>query len=218
MDIRKLMSRVTSSGSDDAVDLLSQDHTLVIDLFRRYECLDHPQLKQALLSRIIRVLAVHLRIEEELFYPALREAIGDRLVMEEADVEHALIRKLMADLYRSGPNTSHFEAKVRSLAYLVEYHVEEEESQMLPEARASNLNLFELRRQLDAYRAALESRYDLDADGTELAAYLCAPTVLGGSTTTSTPRSVHRPPAAEIPATADSRRPALSESTHQDRH
>jgi hemerythrin superfamily protein len=181
MEILRILSRMASSDEEyDALDLLRQDHAVVAELFERYENLDDGDGKEKrdLISRIIRALTVHARIEEELLYPALRQAIGDQAVMEKADVEHAMIRSLMADLHRTDVDASHFDAKVKSLAQLVQHHVEEEEAQMFQDARDSNLNLVAMGGQLDAYRAALESRYELDTDGRDLEAFLTARTVL----------------------------------------
>jgi hemerythrin superfamily protein len=179
MQILKLWSRMTSSDADyDAVDLLKQDHAVVAELFDRYERLDDLEEKQALISRIVRSLTVHARIEEELFYPALRRASGDPKVMDDADVEHAIVRMIVVDLSRTSADTAHFDAKVRTLAHLVAHHVAEEEAQMFQDARDSDLNLVAMGGQLDAYRAALESRYELDRDGKELEAFLSAPTVV----------------------------------------
>jgi hemerythrin superfamily protein len=180
MEILRILSRMANSDDYDALDLLREDHTAVAEEFDRYEDLDDDdhEGKQALVSRIIRMLTVHVRIEEELFYPALRHAVGAQTVMDEADVAHAMIRQLMADLNRTTADASHFDAKVRNLAQLVEHHVQEEEGQMFQEARASSLNLVAIGGQLDAYRAALESRYELDTAGEELAAFLSARTVV----------------------------------------
>lgn len=188
MEILRILSGMASSEDYDALDLLRQDHVAVAELFDRYEDLDDNDHKgkQALVSRLIRILTVHGRIEEELFYPALRHAMGGQTVIKEADVAHALIRQLMADLNRTAAYASHFDAKVRSLAQLVEHHVQEEERQMFQEARDSSLDLVAIGGQLDAYRAALESRYELDTDGEELAAFLSAPTVVGAAAPAST--------------------------------
>ena len=188
MEILRILSRMANSDDYDALDLLRQDHAAVAELFDRYEGLDDNdhEGRQALVLRVIRMLTVHSRIEEELFYPALRQAIGEQIFMEEADLAHAMIRQLMADLNRTAVDASHFDAKVRSLAQLVEHHVREEEGQMFQEARDSSLNLVAIGGQLDAYRAALESRYELDTDGEELAAFLSTPTVRGTAAPAST--------------------------------
>lgn len=178
MEMLRILKPKTSSDHDyDALDLLDQDHAAIAKLFDCYGRLEDRDEKKALLSRIIRVLTVHLRIEEGLFYPALRKATGNQTVGDEADVQHATIRTLMADLNQTSADAAHLDARVRSLAHLVEHHVEEVEGQIFQEARASNLNLVAIGGQLDAYRAALESRYELDTDGQELEAYLSTPSV-----------------------------------------
>ena len=194
MEILRILSRMDNSDDYDALDLLRQHHAAVAGLFDRYEGLDDNdhEAKQALVVRVIRMLTVHGRIEEELFYPALRQAIGEQIAMEEAHVAHAMIRQLMADLNRTAADASHFDAKVRKLAQLVEHHVREEEGQMFQEARASNLNLVAIGGQLDAYRAALHSRYELDRDGEELQAFLSAPTIIGGNASASPSRKPMR--------------------------
>jgi len=188
MEVLRILSRMMHRDDYDALDLLREDHAAISELFDSYETLQDRGDKQALLNRIIRVLTVHSRIEKELFYPALRQAIGEQtIIMDEADVEHATIRGLMADLNRTRTD----DARVRSLALLVERHVQEE-GQMFQEARASNLNLVAIGGQLDAYRAALHSRYELDRDGEELQAFLSAPTIIGGNASASPSRKPMR--------------------------
>jgi len=193
MEILRRPSRMENRDDCDALDLLNQDHAAVAELFDLYESLHEREEKQVLVSRIIRALTVHARIEQELFYPALRRAIGDDTTMEDADVEHAMIRELMADLYRSNADASHFDGKMRTLAHLIDQHVEEEERQTFQKARASYLNLLVIGGQLDAYRAALESRYELDTGGKELKAFLSAPTILGPTTAASASHKAGRP-------------------------
>ena len=177
MQILKLWSRMTSGDADyDAVDLLKQDHAVIAELFDRYGRIDDPEETQSLVSRIVRSLTLHARLEEELFYPALRQSGGDPSVMDDADVEHAMIKMLLGDLSRANADTPHFDAKVRTLAHLVEHHMSEEEGQMFQDARDSDLDLVAMGGQLDAYRAALESRYELD--GKDLEAFLSTPTVV----------------------------------------
>ena len=81
MEMLRILNPRTSSDHDyDALDLLDQDHAAIAELFDCYAKLDDRDEKKALLARIIRVLTVHLRIEEGLFYPALRKASGDQTV------------------------------------------------------------------------------------------------------------------------------------------
>jgi hypothetical protein len=178
MEVMRILSPMTSNGQD-ALDLLRQDHAALYELFDSYANLESHDEKEALVNHIIRGLTVHARIEEEIFYPALRRALGEREVMDLADVQHAVIRKLMADLNNSRADASHFDAKVKALGELVAWHAREAEGTIFDEARDSDLDLPAMGGQLGAYRAALESRYELDTDGRELAAFLAADTVVG---------------------------------------
>jgi hemerythrin superfamily protein len=193
MKILRVLSRMASSDDCDALDLLKQDHAAFAELFDLYLGLHNTEETQTLVSRIIRVLTVHPRIEGELFYPALRQVICDQPTMEDADVEHAMIGKLRADLNRTNADAFHFDAKVRNLAHLVERHMEDEEGHMFQQARDSDLNLVAIDGQLDTYRAALESQYELATDGKELEAFLSGPTALGPETRVSAPHRLSRP-------------------------
>lgn len=111
-----------------------------------------------------------------MFLPTLRQAIGDQEVIVDASVEHAMIRKLMADLHGTKADAWRYDAKVKALGELVKHHVKDEERQMFAEARESDLNLYAIGRQLNAYNAVLQARYELDANGEELAAFLAITT------------------------------------------
>ena len=188
MEIQRILARMTGADDHGALDLLERDHAAVTELFDTYEDLESNDEKETLIARIILELVIHGRIEEELFYPALRQAIGSEGVMDEAHVEHAMVRQLMADLNGAKADASHYDAKVKALSEQVQHHVKEEEGAMFSEARDSDLNLSTLGAQLDAYKAALQSRYELDTDGVELAAYLAAPTLLRAAGARSTQR------------------------------
>jgi hypothetical protein len=199
MEMQRILARITRAGDHAALDLLKRDHAAVAELFDAYVELESDEDKETLVARIILELVIHARIEQELFYPSLRRAIGNEGVMDEADVEHALVRQLMADLNGMRADASHYDAKVKALSDLVKHHVGEEEGLMFEEARDSALNLSAIGGQLEAYKAALQSRYELDADGVELAAYLSAPTLLndaGASDSEHKPRTYIRGAAA----------------------
>jgi len=79
-------------------------------------------------------LTIHATCEEEIFYPAVREAIDDMDLMDEADVEHASAKDLIAQLEAAGPQDDHYDAKVTVLGEMIDHHVKEEEGEMFPKA------------------------------------------------------------------------------------
>ncbi len=77
---------------NDAVDLLDADHIAVKKLFTAYKKLcDNDAAadeKRALAAQICKELTIHAQIEEDIFYPEVREAIDGQALLDEAEVEH----------------------------------------------------------------------------------------------------------------------------------
>jgi hypothetical protein len=139
----------------DAIKLLKDDHREVKTWFKQYENLEDDSEKQALADKICLALTVHTQIEEEIYYPATREAIDDDDLLDEAEVEHASAKQLIAEIKSMKAGDRLFDAKVTVLGEYVEHHVEEEESEMFPESRDSDLDLKALGQQLAARKQEL---------------------------------------------------------------
>lgn len=139
----------------DAIKLLKDDHRAVEKDFKAYESLEDDADKQALADKICLALTVHAQIEEEIFYPATREAIDDDDLMDEAVVEHASAKQLIAEIQAMKAGDPLFDAKVTVLGEYVQHHVEEEEKEMFPETRSADLDLKALGVQMAERRTAL---------------------------------------------------------------
>lgn len=139
----------------DAIKLLKDDHKEVKGWFKNYESLEDDAEKQALADKICLALTVHTQIEEEIYYPATREAIDDDDLLDEAEVEHAGAKELIAQLQAMKVGDRLFDAKVTVLGEYVAHHVVEEESEMFPESRDSDLDLKALGAQMAARKAEL---------------------------------------------------------------
>ncbi len=134
-----------SEGDQDAVSLLSADHAEVRQMFESYKQLveedgDNEE-KQELAEQICVALTVHAEIEEEIFYPAMRQSIDDDLALDEAEVEHAAAKDLIAQIQGMDPDDALYDAKVLVLGEYVEHHIEEEESEIFPAAENSGIDL-----------------------------------------------------------------------------
>lgn len=125
----------------DAIKLLKDDHKEVKGYFKQYEGLEDDAEKQALADKICLALTVHAQIEEEIYYPATREAIEDDDLLDEAEVEHASAKQLIAEIRAMKAGDRLFDAKVTVLGEYIDHHVEEEENEMFPESRDSDLDL-----------------------------------------------------------------------------
>jgi hemerythrin-like domain-containing protein len=124
--------------AQDAVELIKSDHRTVEKLFREYEEAGERahKTKQRLVEQITEELQVHATIEEETFYPAVeRKARKDgKELVAEAVEEHHLVKVTLAELAELTPEDDAFDAKAQVLMENVRHHVEEEESEMLPQA------------------------------------------------------------------------------------
>lgn len=142
----------------DAIKLLKDDHKEVKTYFRQYEDLEDDTEKQALADKICMALTVHAQIEEEIYYPATREAIDDDDLLDEAEVEHASAKQLIAEIQAMKAGDRLFDAKVTVLGEYINHHVEEEETEMFPESRDSDLDLKALGVQMAERKAQLMSK------------------------------------------------------------
>ena len=144
----------------DAVDLLIADHREVHGLFVDYKKLVERHAgadeRQPLAEEICTMLTVHTAIEEELFYPAAREAQVDSALLDEAEVEHQSLKDLIAQLRAMGGDEPLYDAKVTVLGEYVDHHVKEERDELFPKAKA-NLDLGALGDQLRERQEALQN-------------------------------------------------------------
>ena len=128
----------------DAIALLKADHEAVSQLFSEYEKTRSIPKKKALVAEICTALSVHAQIEEEIFYPAVKAALKDKLLVPEATVEHAGVKDLIAQLQGEQPGGEMYDAKVKVLSEYVKHHVKEEQAEMFPKAKASSLDMIDL--------------------------------------------------------------------------
>ncbi len=146
----------------DACSLLDADHRNVKKLFEAYEHLTHSraasvaQKKRELANEICTELTVHAQIEEEIFYPALHSAIKETDLLDEAEVEHASAKDLIAQIQEATEIDDKFDAKVIVLGEYIDHHVKEERNEIFVKARAARgLDLVAMREQLAARKEEL---------------------------------------------------------------
>lgn len=143
---KKAPAKKSSSRFGPAIQLLIDDHEAAKAIFEEYEQLaesDGPDgEKKALAEKVCGMLTVHTTIEEELFYPAAREALGEdgEDLLDEAEVEHASAKDLIAQIQGMEPKDDLYDAKVKVLGEYVNHHVEEEETEMFPKCQKSDLD------------------------------------------------------------------------------
>jgi hemerythrin superfamily protein len=144
-----------------AIEALMADHRKVEALFKDYE-----KAKQAdddsrrdIAETICTELAVHATVEEELFYPWLRETLDedDMDLVEEAQVEHDGAKDLMAQIQEARQVDDVFDAKVKVLSEYIKHHVKEEEEEIFPSVASEKEALDEIGEEMASRKAELQS-------------------------------------------------------------
>jgi hypothetical protein len=159
------MARKNSSSARPlALELLEADHRKVEALFEQYEQEKEADeaTKEPIAQRICAELTVHARMEEEIFYPWLRENLSeeDMELVEEALVEHASAKDLIAQL-EGGEIDEAYDAKVKVLSEYIKHHVKEEENEIFRKIGDMREELDELGQQMAARKAELAEEHGL---------------------------------------------------------
>jgi hemerythrin superfamily protein len=144
----------------DAIALLKADHRKVEDLFEKYE--KSRGKKAEIAKKICLELIVHSMLEEEIFYPACREAGVEADIMDEAAVEHDGAKVLIAELENGSPDDDYYDAKVKVLSEEIKHHVKEEEKRggIFTQAKSNGVDLEALGEQIMTRKEELLAEID----------------------------------------------------------
>lgn len=145
------MARATPSRNGDktldAIALLKQDHREVEQLFEQFEDTEDGE-GIPIAQRVCQLLTVHAQIEEEILYPAAKEAFSsddeEEEMVYEAEVEHGSAKELIAKIEDMTEQNEQYNATVKVLSEYVKHHVKEEETEMFPALRKTELDLKEM--------------------------------------------------------------------------
>ena len=157
----------STTANQDAFALLTADHKRVKSLFKEFESLKDEgddDRKAALVETICNELTVHARVEEEIFYPALREVIEDEDLMDEADIEHASAKQLIAQIEQLQVGGDHYDATVTVLSEYIDHHVKEEEGEMFSKARKADIDSAVLGEEMAVRKAELKEELGIVDD------------------------------------------------------
>jgi hemerythrin superfamily protein len=149
---------MAKSKATDAIALLKADHDEVKQAFKEFEKMNHEEDTEAMEELVIRVceaLKAHSTVEEEIFYPAVRAAIDDDDLMNEAQVEHQSAKDLIEQLEGMDATDPLYPATFTVLCEYVLHHAKEEEDEMFPSAKKAKVDLAELGEQIQARKEEL---------------------------------------------------------------
>jgi hemerythrin-like domain-containing protein len=167
-----MATRRSSSKSSvpNAVELLEEDHKKVQKIFKQVEKMDgDEEALSALVEEAIAELKVHTQIEEQVFYPAAREALGDdeesEDLLNEASVEHDSAKTLIEKLEGMDASDPYYRATFTVLGEYVKHHIEEEESEMFPRAKKAKMDLEGLAEELIEAKQQARAELGLEMPG-----------------------------------------------------
>lgn len=169
---QKSPSTARKPKQQDAVQILIADHKKVSQMFDEFEKtkdkLDDEE-KQSLVKRACDELAIHAQVEEEIFYPALREALkdGDGELIDEAEVEHSSVKHLIAELESMQPDDELYDAKFTVMGEYVKHHVKEEQGEIFPKAKKSKMDLAQLGQEISQRKSQLMAKHGMQSETEE---------------------------------------------------
>ena len=156
MTITTPTKKATSiAKSQEATAMLRADHKKVSELFEEYEKVRAATKKKDLVTQICTELTVHAQIEEEIFCPAVKQALKDTKLVPEATIEHATLKELIAQVRDVDPDGEMFDAKIKVLSEYVKHHVKEEQNEIFPKLQATKLDMVELGARMSARKDEL---------------------------------------------------------------
>lgn len=165
--------RASSKASEtDALHVLMDDHKKVVELFDEFERMKEEEdtddeAKQILVESACAELTIHAQVEEEIFYPAAREAIDDMDLLDEAEVEHASARQLITELAAMQPGDDLYDAKFTVLGEYVKHHIQEEEKELFPKVKKAGIDLDELGREISERKMELRDELGIVSEDEE---------------------------------------------------
>lgn len=154
---------IDESTAVDAIELLKSEHQEVALLFSEFESAD-PSAQEDLAEQICQKLTVHAQIEEEILYPAAKDALDedDADLVNEAEVEHASAKDLIAKIEGMDATDESYKATVKVLSEYIEHHVQEEETELFPLLQKTELDLEEIGTQLANRKVELLAELGID--------------------------------------------------------
>mgnify|MGYP001601136396 CR=1 FL=1 len=161
----KMMRQKGEVAGGSATQMLREDHKKVKELFEQFEQSEDRSEKGRIAEKALVELTIHATLEEELFYPAVREEIEEKELVGEAIEEHHVAKILIGELASLDPSNERFEAKFMVLAESVKHHIEEEEGEMLPKIEQSGFDLESLGEEMAERKSELLEEVTLESIG-----------------------------------------------------
>lgn len=178
----------SASRQPQATAMLMDDHRKVQKLLKQFEKTEDHGEQESLATGICNELSVHADLEEQVFYPAARDALEEADLIDEAEVEHRVARDLIERIRQSNPQDGEYCALVTVLGEYVNHHIEEEEKELFPQVKKSGLDLEALAEDMQQRKHQLREQMGLQTAEGEMQ----PGAMQKGRTQASRPRAANR--------------------------
>ena len=160
------MAKAPDTRAEDAATLLVEDHRKVKKIFDEFKKLKSEDAgeKEDLVRMACTELKIHAMVEEEIFYPAVREKLEDTGLIDEAEVEHTVAKQLIGELEEMTPDEELYDAKFTVLGEYVNHHVAEEEKQIFPQAKKAKVDMQALGKKIKQRKKELQQQAGVTSD------------------------------------------------------
>ena len=147
--------------TQDAISLLISDHKEVKKMFQQFESLSDTSqdAKKKIADAIFDIITTHSEIKEEIFYPQVRKVINEHDLMDEASIDLASAKNLIAQIKSMEVDDYLFDEKVKVLSEQVESHIADEQRELFPKVRQANIDLFELGEEMSERKEKLQASF-----------------------------------------------------------
>lgn len=155
-----------SKAKNEVLDMLKQDHKKAKKAFSDFEKLgpDDTETCAAIVEQTCAELEVHAALEEELFYPAIRAAMRDPALVDEAEVEHKSLKMLIQDLDGLESGDEKYAASFKVLAEYTRHHIKEEEGAIFEQLARAKVDWEGLLQEMQRRRVELMEEIGLEAE------------------------------------------------------
>jgi hemerythrin-like domain-containing protein len=142
----------------NAIQMIRQDHRKVEGLFKKFDHAKSNSARKRICGQVIEELEVHTKLEEEIFYPAVRKELGEEQLVEEAENEHQQAKDIIQELKTVDGEDEQLEEKFAELVECIKHHVEEEQNEILPKAEESDMDLAHYGKQMTERKKELTGK------------------------------------------------------------
>jgi hemerythrin superfamily protein len=119
----------------DVLELIKADHRFVESLVSKIENAEDTHKLYDSFNQLYEALNVHTEVEEQVFYPAIRNSIDTENLVDEAQKEHNEAKQMLEDVSSLSPTSAEFKAKIQELKQAIQHHIQEEENEVFSQVR-----------------------------------------------------------------------------------